>query len=135
MPKAKADRVVTHRIELQEKERELLEHLVYIEGTSKAFNNIAEPAVKLMNDVTGMITFLSILAAIGVTGVSFVFVASEDVSVATVIDLFVSERRQAIIEQGLDTAAAPFESLPGPLGDIAEQYGLFGVIRRWFFPD
>ncbi|HIO21182.1 MAG TPA: hypothetical protein EYN18_02140 [Nitrospirales bacterium] len=134
MAKRKPDQTITHRIELQEKERELLSHIVYLEGTTKAFNNVAEPIVKLMNDVTGMITVMSILAATGITGVGFVFLASEDLSIGTVVDQFLSQRQQAAVAQGLDIAAAPFESLPGPLGEIAEQYGIFGILRRIFFP-
>jgi len=134
MAKRKPDQTITHRIELQEKERELLSHIVYLEGTTKAFNNVAEPIVKLMNDVTGMITVLSILAAAGITGVAFIFLASEDLSIGTVVDQFLSQREQAAISQGLDLAASPFESMPGPLGEIAQQYGIFGVLRRIFFP-
>ena len=134
MAKRKPDQTITHRIELQEKERELLSHIVYLEGTTKAFNNVAEPIVKLMNDVTGMITVMSILAATGITGVGFVFLASEDLSVGSVVDQFISQRNQAAVAQGLDLAASPYESLPGPLGEIAQQYGLFGILRRVFFP-
>ena len=134
MAKRKPDQTITHRIELQEKERELLSHIVYLEGTTKAFNNVAEPIVKLMNDVTGMITVMSILAATGITGVGFVFLASEDLSVGSVVDQFISQRNQAAVAQGLDLAASPYESLPGPLGEIAQQYGIFGIFRRIFFP-
>ena len=134
MAKRKPDQTITHRIELQEKERELLSHIVYLEGTTKAFNNVAEPIVKLMNDVTGMITVMSILAATGITGVGFVFLASEDLSIGSIVDQFVSQRNQAAGAQGLDLAASPYESLPGPLGEIAQQYGIFGILRRIFFP-
>jgi len=133
MSKRKPDKTIVHRIELQEKERELLSHIVYLEGTTKAFNNVAEPIVKLLNDVTGMITVMSILAATGITGVGFIFLASEDLSIGTVVDQFLSQRQQAAVAQGLDLAAQPFESLPGPLGEIAEQYGIFGILRRIFF--
>jgi len=133
MSKRKPDKTIVHRIELQEKERELLSHIVYLEGTTKAFNNVAEPIVKLLNDVTGMITVMSILAASGITGVGFIFLASEDLSIGTVVDQFLNQRQQAAVAQGLDLAAAPFEALPGPLGEIAEQYGIFGILRRIFF--
>ena len=41
MPKAKPDQVIVHRIELQEKEREMLEPLLM----SKAVSNLVMPAV------------------------------------------------------------------------------------------
>jgi len=135
MSRRKPDKVIEYRISLQDTERELLSHLVYLEGTTKAFNNVAEPIVKLLNDVTGMITFLAILAAAGVTGVAFIFLASEDLSIGSVVDQFLSQREQAAISQGLDLAAMPYESFPGPLGEIAQQYGIFGILRRVFFPD
>ena len=137
MAKRKPDQTITHRIELQEKERELLSHIVYLEGTTKAFNNVAEPIVKLLNDVTGMITVLTILAATGITGVSFLFMytaLSDNVSMSDVIDHFITQRNQAAVAQGLDLAASPYESLPGPLGEIAQRYGIFGIFRRIFFP-
>jgi len=81
-----------------------------------------------------MITVMSILAATGITGVGFIFLASEDLSIGTVVDQFLSQRQQAAVAQGLDLAASPYESLPGPLGEIAEQYGIFGILRRIFFP-
>ena len=63
------------------------------------FNRVMEPIVKLMNDVTGMIVFLTILAAIGVTGVTFTFLTAmltSDSSVADAIDQFFTQRDQAI---------------------------------------
>ncbi|GAI94686.1 unnamed protein product [marine sediment metagenome] len=71
MPKAKPDQVIVHRIELQETERELLSGLT----AAFQFNRIAEPIVKLLNDVTGTITFLTLLAASGIlAGITFNFI-------------------------------------------------------------
>ena len=81
-----------------------------------------------------MITVLSIVAAAGITGVAFIFLASEDLSIGSVVDQFISQRNQAAAAQGLDLAASPYESLPGPLGEIAQRYGIFGIFRRIFFP-
>ena len=61
MPKAKPDQVIVHRLELQETERSILEGL----STAIMFNRIAEPTVKLLNDVTGTITVLSLLGLSG----------------------------------------------------------------------
>ena len=75
MPKAKPDQVVVHRIELQDTERDILTGL----STALMFNKIADPVVKLLNDVTGTVTFLTLLAASGLfLGVSFVFAYDPD---------------------------------------------------------
>ena len=62
-------------------------------------NRIATPIINLMNDVTGMVVFLTILAAVGVTGVTFTFLTAmltTDSSMADVIDAFTTQRQQAI---------------------------------------
>ena len=71
MPKAKADQVVTHRIEFQDSERELLSSL----SAAYAFNRVASPIVKLLNDVTGTVTVLALLGASGlIAGVTFTYI-------------------------------------------------------------
>jgi len=59
MAKRKPDKVIEYRISLQDKERELLEHLVYVEGTAKAFNQFTEPFVEIVKDVSAM-TLISV---------------------------------------------------------------------------
>ena len=52
-----------------------------------------------MNDVTGMIVFLTIIAALGFTGVAFTFLTAmftADSSMADIIDAFSTQRQQAI---------------------------------------
>ena len=71
MPKAKADQVITHRIEFQESERELLSSL----GAAYSIGRIADPLVKLLNDVTGTVTVLALLGATGILGgVAFTYI-------------------------------------------------------------
>lgn len=62
MVKEKASKVVVHRIELQQKERELLEGALL----AYSINRIATPIVDLMKDVSGMIVFASLLTYIGI---------------------------------------------------------------------
>lgn len=62
MPRRKPDRVEVVRFELGTKERELMESLFF----SLQIKNVATPAVSLMSDVSGMITFASILALFGI---------------------------------------------------------------------
>ncbi len=97
MPKPKPDKVIRHEIVLGRSEKDMLDSLV----SSMSFRNVATPAVDLMNDVTGTITFLSLLAAVGLTGVSFTFLVSENLSIEGVIDTFVSQREQALVAAGL----------------------------------
>lgn len=117
MPKPKPDKVIRHEIILGRSEKEMLDGWI----GSMQFKNIATPAVDLMNDVTGTITFLSLIAALGLTGASFTFLVSEELSVQGLIDSFVSQRDQAIAATGL--GAIPGIGFGG--GIISEILGLF----------
>ena len=97
MPKPKPDKVVRHEIVLGRSERDMVEGWC----SSMTFRNIATPAVNLMNDVRWMITFLTLVGTLGLTGVSFAFLASDDLSVAGVIDAFMTQRANAIEALGL----------------------------------
>ena len=109
MPKAPPTEVITHRIEFQESERKMLENLV----GAKAFKDIAEPIVDLMKDVSGMVVFLSILAALGITGAAFTFVVAGGLDdMGDLFDQFLTQRQQAIIELGVDAVLPlPFSIL------------------------
>ena len=65
MAKRKPDKVIEYRISLQDKERELLEHLVYVEGTAKAFNQFTEPFVEIVKDISAMALIFGAIAAYG----------------------------------------------------------------------
>jgi cell division protein FtsB len=62
MSKEKATRVIVHRIEFQQKERELIEGL----ALAYSINKIATPTVALMSDVSGMIVLAGMLGVIGI---------------------------------------------------------------------
>ena len=70
MTKRKPEKVIEYRISLQDKERELLEHLVYVEGTAKAFNQFTEPFVEILKDISALTVIFSALA--GLLGTKFV---------------------------------------------------------------
>ena len=99
MPQPKPDQVIRHEIVLGRSEREMIDGWI----GSMQFKNIATPAVNLMNDVTGTLTFLSLIAALGLTGVSFTFLVSDELSVQGLIDAFVDQRDQAKAQSGIDT--------------------------------
>jgi len=65
MTKRKPDKVIEYRISLQDKERELLEHLVYVEGTAKAFNQFTEPFIEIIKDISAMALIFAAIAAYG----------------------------------------------------------------------
>jgi len=88
-------------------------------------NRIMTPIVTLMNDVTGMVVFLTIIAALGVTGVSFTFLTAMlvgDFSMADAIDQFTTQREQAIAAGatvGIFGASSPITA------QILSMFGLF----------
>jgi len=104
MPKAAPTEVVTHRIEFQESERKMLEQVL----GAKAFKDVATPIVDLMKDVSGMVVLLSILAALGITGAAFTFIAVGGLDdMGDLFDQFLTQRQQAIAELGITTALGP----------------------------
>jgi hypothetical protein len=95
MAKRPPDKVIEYRISLQDYERDMFNSAI----GAYQMNRIATPIINLMNDVTGMVVFLTILAAVGVTGVTFTFLTAmltTDSSMADVIDAFTTQRQQAI---------------------------------------
>ena len=72
MPRPKPDKIIRHQIVFGEADRKILD------GYKDAYvlSNLSANFVKLINDVTGTATFLALIAATGVLGVSFVFTAS-----------------------------------------------------------
>ena len=91
MPKRKPDETIVHRIEFQDSERELLSSLT----AAYAFNRIASPVVKLLNDVTGTVTFLALLGASGLlAGVAFTFVYDPE-AITDPIEQFMGQLQEA----------------------------------------
>jgi len=95
MAKKPSDQVFELRFSLQDYEREMFSSAI----GAYQMNRIMTPIVTLMNDVTGMIVFLTILAAVGVTGVTFTFLTAmltADSGIEAVVDQFFTQREQAI---------------------------------------
>jgi hypothetical protein len=65
-----------------------------------------------------MSSVLSILGLLGVTGVSFAFVVSDDLSVANLVDAFVSQRDQAAINLGIELGTSDLFGLTSFLQDF-----------------
>jgi len=124
MSKRKPDQVIEFRISLQDKERELLEHIVYVEGTAKAFNQFTEPFVEIVKDVSAMSLIFGALAAYG----GWKYVVSPGIETAE--DLFEDFMQQYDVERAARTAAGEAaeyvgERVPGPLGPLFRFLGFY----------
>ena len=114
MPKAKPDQVVVHRIEFQESERELLSSMT----TAYSIGRIADPLVKLLNDVTGTITVLTLLAASGIlAGISFTFIYDPD-AITDPIEQFLGQLQEA--KEQAEAAGDVYGAAGGPLRGIID---------------
>jgi hypothetical protein len=124
MSKRKPDQVIEFRISLQDKERELLEHIVYVEGTAKAFNQFTEPFVEIVKDVSAMSLIFGALAAYG----GWKYVVSPGIETAE--DLFADFMEQYDVERKARTAAGEAVGgvgglVPGPLGPLFRFLGIY----------
>jgi len=123
MPKPKPDQVIRHELVLGSVERKLLDEAT----TAYQVNKIATPIVNLMNDVTGMIVLLSLLASVGALiglGVSFIFLVDDDLSIAGVIDAFVTQTNQHRAAMGLTLLRVGTSGIP-----VVGQY--YGFVTRF----
>lgn len=123
MPKSKPDKVIVHRIELQESEREILRDV----ALSYNFNRIVNPLVALINDNTTMLLILSAVA--GWLGFTYIPPALEE-GVNLLRDF--QEQLASAVEQGsiirerVDMVGSALTR--GPLwGGIDLAEALFGV--------
>ena len=92
MPKPKPDQVIRHEVVLSRPLQETVDSLI----STVNFRNVADPTVRLLNDVTGMATFLGILASLAITGIAFTYVAGNEDSVTDVINNWLLQRSIAI---------------------------------------
>ena len=121
MTKRRPEKVIEYRISLQDKERELLEHLVYVEGTAKAFNQFTEPFVEILKDNTAMLLILSVVS--GYLGWEYIanpaltnageLLADWQAQYAAVKDTLDEKKQQA--QAATEIALG---TLPGPAGVI-----------------
>mgnify|MGYP003134708152 FL=1 len=99
MPKPKPDQVIRHEIVLSRPLQETIDGLV----GSAQFRNIATPTVDLMKDVSGMAVFLSLVAALGLTGIGFNLILSgQEETAEEVIQLFLNQSKVARAGRGAE---------------------------------
>jgi hypothetical protein len=118
MSKEKATRVIVHRIEFQQKERELIEGL----ALAYSINKIATPTVALMSDVSGMIVLAGMLGAIGIA-IDVSGLNSES-AMAEVIDRFKEGFRERIGRESLNEQG----EFNNPL---LSKFGIFGEVLQY----
>jgi hypothetical protein len=108
MPKPKPDQVIRHEIVLSRPLQETVDGLV----GSAQFRNIATPTVDLMKDVSGMAVFLSLVAALGLTGIGFNLILSgQEETAEEVIQLFLNQSRVARANRGAEALGSATGSL------------------------
>ena len=108
MPKPKPDQVIRHEIVLSRPLQETIDGLV----GSTQFRNIATPTVDLMKDVSGMAVFLSLVAALGLTGIGFNLILSgQEETAEEVIQLFLNQSKVARAGRGVEALGSATGSL------------------------
>ena len=108
MPKPKPDQVIRHEIVLSRPLQETIDGLV----GSAQFRNIATPTVDLMKDVSGMAVFLSLVAALGLTGIGFNLILSgQEETAEEVIQLFLNQSKVARAAKGAEALGSAAGSL------------------------
>jgi hypothetical protein len=108
MPKPKPDQVIRHEIVLSRPLQETVDGLV----GSAQFRNIATPTIDLMKDVSGMAVFLSLVAALGLTGIGFNLILSgQEETAEEVIQLFLNQSKIARAGKGAEALGSAAGSL------------------------
>ena len=108
MPKPKPDQVIRHEIVLSRPLQETIDGPV----GSAQFRNIATPTVDLMKDVSGMAVFLSLVAALGLTGIGFNLILSgQEETAEEVIQLFLNQSKVARAGRGAEALGSAAGSL------------------------
>jgi hypothetical protein len=102
VPRPKPDQIVRHQIVFGEADRKILDRAI----DSYTFSNFTKNAVTLMNDVTGMVTFLTLIGATGILGASFIFKVNPSAiaksAVDVVIDEFRNQATEALEKKGIE---------------------------------
>lgn len=120
MPKPKPDQVIRHEIVLSRPLQETVDGLV----GSAQFKNIATPTVDLMKDVSGMAVFLSLVAALGLTGVGFSLILSgQEETAEEVIKLFLNQSKVARAAKTGVQIGDTLVATPGVIGSAGSSLG------------
>ena len=133
MSKNKPKETIEYVIRMQDREREMLDSLI----GAYQFNRVMEPIVKLMNDVTGMAVFLSIVAATGLAGTTFVLkiTTGGELTLEGLLESFWVQRMEAHEKQRAETGATgPAAGQTGTAFWTGIWYNLMNPNWSWFGP-
>ena len=133
MSKNKPKETIEYVIRLQDKEREMFDSVV----GAYQFNRVMEPVVKLMNDVTGMAVFLSIVAATGLAGATFVLkiTTGGEMTLEGLLESFWIQRMEAHEKQRAETGVTgPAAGQTGTSFWTGIWYNLMNPNWSWFGP-
>ena len=118
-PRPKPDKIVRHQIVFGEADRKILEGF----KDSYLLSNLSANFVKLINDVTGTATFLALIAASGILGVTFVFTASSlalSAGGTSVFDEFFSQYKGERDKAGAEKVRKQAEYVAKNLGNLVD---------------
>lgn len=108
-----------HQIVFGEADRKILEGF----KDSYLLSNLSANFVKLINDVTGTATFLALIAASGILGVTFVFTASSlalSAGGTSVFDEFFSQYKGERDKAGAEKVRKQAEYVAKNLGNLVD---------------
>ena len=129
MPKPKPTEIIRHEIVLGRAEKEMIGGAI----AAYQFNRVADPTVKLLNDVTGMLSFAAILTIFFPDIVLPAVGAGTDEIIDAIKDGINAGRERAAAEAaaGSDT---PLDEATGPgdfLGRLWFNLTIPGILNTW----
>ena len=119
MPRPKPDQIIRHQIVFGEADRKILDGF----KDAHVLTSLSNTFVRLINDVTGTATFLALLAASGILGVTFVFSASSVALAAggtSVFDEFFTQYKGERDKAGADKVRKQAEFIAKQAGKMVD---------------
>jgi hypothetical protein len=119
MPRPKPDQIIRHQIVFGEADRKILDGF----KDAHVLTSLSNTFVKLINDVTGTATFLALIAASGILGVTFIFTASSVALAAggtSVFDEFFTQLKGERDKAGAEKVRKQTEFIAKELGKMAD---------------
>ncbi len=119
MPKAKPDKVVVHRIELQQSEREMLETAI----GAYSLNQVLDPVVEVLKDVSAVYTLITL----------YELITGKESGIPTPADVpeWIRELRDSVLVRNAERAAEDFiDAAQDPGGAIADLWRAISPFGR-----
>ena len=120
MPRPKPDQIIRHQIVFGEADRKILDGF----KDAHVLTSLSNTFVRLINDVTGTATFLALVAASGILGVTFVFTASSyalsQLNGSSVFDEFYTQYKGERDKAGADKVRKQAEFIAKQTGKVLD---------------